>query len=231
MGKENELSPEKQLLKLIEESSPKEQSSLQEQPVVVKKRNISLLSPKAWQARSSFLKDSLEKYLKGGGFFRVDSKVINKILVVCIFMLVFYFINNLYAGFSRLKHIPDFETEAETTKESLVFQKVSVLKALSFYMEAVRARDIFKMGAVKVPETEEGRKKAASSRLLEAVSNLKLVGISWSNDPDVMIEDTKVQRTYFLKKGQIIDSVNLKLEAVFKDKVVLSSDSEEVELR
>jgi len=229
MGKENELSAEKQLLKLIEESSSKEQASFQAAPVIVKKRSVSLFSPKAWQARSSFFKDSLNKYFKGGGGFRPDIKAVNKILAVCIIIIVFYFMNNLYAGFSRLKHIPDFQ--AQTKSESLLFQKVSVLKALSFYLEQVRSRDIFKMGAIKVPETEEGRKKAASSRLLEAIANLKLVGISWSNDPDVMIEDTKVQRTYFLKKGQIIDSVNLKLEAVFKDKVILSSDGEEVELR
>lgn len=231
MGKENELSAEKQLLKLIEESSPKEQATLKAAQAVVKKRNISLLSPKTWQARISFFKDSLGKYLKGGGVFRLDIKVVNRALAVCIFILVFYFINNLYAGLIKLKNIPDFEAQAQTQKESLVFQKASSLKALSFYLGEVRARDIFKMGAIKVPETDESKKKAASSRLLEAVSNLKLVGISWSNDPDVMIEDTKVQRTYFLKKGQIIDSVNLKLEAVFKDKVILSSDGEEVELK
>jgi hypothetical protein len=55
------------------------------------------------------------------------------------------------------------------------------------------------------------------------------VGISWSDDPDVMIEDTKTQRTFFLKKGQMIDDI--KLEAVFKDKVILNYLGEEIELK
>jgi len=229
MTKGNELSPEKQLLKLIEESSPKEQPPIQAE--VIKKRSLGLLSSKAWEARSSFLKDNLDRYLKGGSGFHLDIKIVNKILFICVFILIFYFVNNLYSGFVRLNKIPDFEAEVKTNDELFAFPKTSALKVISFYLEAVRARDIFKMGAVNVPATEGDRKKAASSRLLEAVSNLKLVGISWSNDPDVMIEDTKAQRTYFLKKGQIIDSVKLKLEAVFKDKVVLSLDGEETELK
>ena len=45
-----------------------------------------------------------------------------------------------------------------------------------------------------------------------------------------MIEDSKTQRTFFLKKGQIIE-IDLVLKDVFKDKVILSYGGEEVELR
>ena len=73
-------------------------------------------------------------------------------------------------------------------------------------------------------------RKTTASRASEATKNLALVGISWSNDPDVMIEDTKDNRTFFLKKGQLIDN-QIKVEAIFKDHVVLSYGGEEVELR
>jgi type II secretory pathway component PulC len=56
------------------------------------------------------------------------------------------------------------------------------------------------------------------------------VGISWSADPDVMIEDGKTQRTIFLKKGQLVDN-EIRVEAVFKDKVILSYKGEEIELK
>jgi type II secretory pathway component PulC len=56
------------------------------------------------------------------------------------------------------------------------------------------------------------------------------VGIAWSNDPDAMIEDTKTHRTFFLKKGQTIDE-EIKVQAIFKDRVVLSYKGEEIELR
>jgi type II secretory pathway component PulC len=82
------------------------------------------------------------------------------------------------------------------------------------------------MGAKKISNTVKG----PSSRIIEATQNLKLVGISWSNDPDVMIEDTQNHRTLFLKKGRLINN-EIKVEAIFKDKVVLSYQGEEIELR
>src|SRR3989338_4347464 len=75
------------------------------------------------------------------------------------------------------------------------------------------------------------RAQAQTKRITELTKNLRLVGISWSADPDVMIEDTNMQRTFFLKKGQVMENINVKVEAVFKDKVVLSCDGEEAELR
>jgi type II secretory pathway component PulC len=66
--------------------------------------------------------------------------------------------------------------------------------------------------------------------VVEATKHLRLVGISWSDDPDIMIEDTKTQRTLFLKKGKLIDN-EIKVQAVFKDKVILSYNGEEIELR
>jgi len=39
----------------------------------------------------------------------------------------------------------------------------------------------------------------------EEIKDLKLVGIIWSKDPEVMIENTKDSRTYVLKKGELLD--------------------------
>ena len=64
----------------------------------------------------------------------------------------------------------------------------------------------------------------------EAVKSLALVGISWSKDPDAIIEDKAHQRTFFVKRGQMVGD-NIKVEAVFKDHVVLSLDGQEFELR
>ena len=62
--------------------------------------------------------------------------------------------------------------------------------------------------------------KVTSSRILDATESLKLVGISWSDNPDAIIEDTKDTKTFFVKIGQKIGDV--KVQAIFKDKVVLS---------
>lgn len=101
----------------------------------------------------------------------------------------------------------------------------SAAKVVSYYLEKIRARDIFRMALAQ----QAGEAKQPSSKIVEVTQSLKLVGISWSDDPDAMIEDTQAQKTHFVKKGQMIG--NLKVQAIFKDKVVLSYDGEEIELK
>jgi len=68
-----------------------------------------------------------------------------------------------------------------------------------------------------------------SAETAQAVSTLKLVGILWSEKPQAMVEDTKNSKTYLLNDG---DSVNeLKVKKIYVDKVVLSKDGREWELR
>ncbi|MFA5430817.1 MAG: hypothetical protein WC329_06640 [Candidatus Omnitrophota bacterium] len=68
-----------------------------------------------------------------------------------------------------------------------------------------------------------------SAETAQAVSTLKLVGILWSEKPQAMVEDTKNAKTYLLNDG---DSVNdLKVRKIYADKVVLSKDGREWELR
>jgi hypothetical protein len=64
----------------------------------------------------------------------------------------------------------------------------------------------------------------------EAVQSLALVGISWSSNPDAIIEDKARQRTYFVKRGQEVGE-GVKVEAIFKDHVVVTFEDREYELR
>ena len=50
-----------------------------------------------------------------------------------------------------------------------------------------------------------------------------------NSELDAMIEDTQALRTFFVKRGQMLGQV--KVEAIFKDKIILSCDGEEAELR
>jgi len=66
-------------------------------------------------------------------------------------------------------------------------------------------RNIFLVFGSKAAATEQGPAQAQNPLLAETVKDLKLVGIIWSNSPEVMIENSKDARTYTLKKG---DSLN-----------------------
>jgi hypothetical protein len=144
--------------------------------------------------------------------------------------LLFYFASNLFLSIVNLHKAPNakFTIQAASLKAAS-FKESSLLRAASYYLEKVRQRDIFKIGAAGRPAADERASREALSKIVELSQKLKLVGISWSDDPDAMIEDTKALRTFFIKRGQMIG--DLKVQAIFKDKVILSYGTEEVELR
>ena len=84
------------------------------------------------------------------------------------------------------------------------------------------------MKSIKVSEAKE--------LLVEHLSNeaLKLVGIIWSANPEVMIENSKDSRTYTLKKGESL-SDQFKIKEISRSSAILvvttPAGSKEYELR
>jgi len=226
MIKENPLTPEKQLLKLIEK--PMGQSSLH--AAAIKYHGLSLFSLGALKGRFAFFKNRFKLDFKSAELRQLDVKALNQILKFCVLLLACYFVINVSVSAVHLKKGVSLEAKIEKIPEAKPFQMASLLKSVSYYLEKARERDIFRIG-IRKSELEAGMfTKGPSQRILEVTQDLRLVGISWSGDPDVMIEDTKNKRTIFLKKGQMVNN-EIKLEAVFRDKVILSYGGEEIELR
>jgi hypothetical protein len=130
--------------------------------------------------------------------------------------------------------LPTLNLSAQIAKEDKdAVPNVSVLKnAVSYYVRKVKRRDIFRIGVpigiIPTPEVKPVI-KVAVPKVLDEVKRYKLVGISWSKDPDAMIEDTVALRTFFVKRDTLLGRI--KVEAIFKDKVVLSYEGEEAELK
>jgi len=228
MAQERPLTPEKQLLKLIEEPNAKN-GHVQSQ--AIKHRGLSFLSPGAWMGRVSFLRDKLRMWGKGGRLQPseiLDVRAINRFLLLCVFLLAVILSTNISMSIANLNMMPSMKFKIPEGVKVAFAPAASRLKDLSFYVDKMRQRDIFKMGEKK---KDEGMPEAKISQpqLADAVAHLKLVGISWSKDPDAMIEDTKVMRTFFIKRGQKVGE--FKVQAIFKDKVVLSFEGQEVELK
>ncbi|MCX5694722.1 MAG: hypothetical protein NT014_06365 [Candidatus Omnitrophica bacterium] len=221
MAQERSLTPEKQLLKIIETSKMNSigvhaQSS---------RRNMSWLDFGAWLGRISFLKVRLGKWSQGFNLEQLDVKAVNRILGFIAALLLTYFSVNFVVSLINVNKTPRLESNAPAAKIETSFPEPTGLnKAASYYLEKVRARDIFTMGPKKaVVDT------SPSSKSLELAASLKLVGISWSSDPDAMIEDTKELKTFFVKRGDMVGEA--RVQAIFKDKIVLSLDNEEFELK
>jgi len=222
MAQERSLTPEKQLLKIIESSKL---NSLGVHAQTSRRHSMSWLNFGAWLGRISFLKGRFEKWSGGFSLEQLDIKVVNRALGFLVVPLLLYFSGNLVISLITLGKAPRLESNTAAVKIETIFPEPAGLKkAVSYYLDKVRERDIFTMGL----------KKAAvdllpSSKSLDVSSSLKLVGISWSSDPDAMIEDTKELKTFFVKRGEMVGEA--KVQAIFKDKVVLSLGKEEFELR
>jgi type II secretory pathway component PulC len=174
-------------------------------------------------ADPAFLKAALGKFLKKTGL-KLDIKLINIFLVLCILALCFYFIDFCSASLSNMRNI-EFKILEDMSEPSAVSDGLGS-KPPAFYTDKISERDIFRMGSKpKEPVFVE----EPSSKAAEATASLKLVGISWSDQPDAIIEDTKLNHTFFVKKGSRIGEVNI--EDIFKDRVILSYEKELIELK
>lgn len=234
MAQERPTTPEKQLLNLIED--PKEKGLSQKK---IKRKTFNLVSFTALRARFSFFRESVVS----GVFFKktfLDIKGLNKILRICIGVLFLYLVGNFSMSITRLMEAPEFVAKnsrpsPETSPNDMTGKK------LAFYLEGPRSRNIFKFGdnerqEEKPPVVQEESEvlPPLETPLSEAevlARQLGLVGIGWSDDPDVMVENAESKKMYFLKRGQKIDNL-IKVEAIFKDKVILTYDNgKEMELR
>ena len=70
--------------------------------------------------------------------------------------------------------------------------------------------------------------------ITEEIKALKLVGIIWSQNPEVMIENSKDSRTYTLKKGEALNE-EFKVKEISRNSATLTvtteAGSKEYELR
>lgn len=224
---DNPLSPEKQLLNLIEKPST-QKSAASSVVAAVKHQGMGLVDAGAMRGKVSFIKDTFKGGIPGFDMRSWDIKTLNVTFEVIIVVLVLIFLVNLGFSIVHLGKKVQFEVKLAKPSEYKIAQVTSLLKGPAIYAEKARERDIFRLGVR--PSESVGLSKGPSQRIIEATVNYRLAGISWSDDPDVMIEDTKNQRTHFLKKGQVIDN-EVRVQAVFKDKVILSYQGEEIEIR
>lgn len=219
----NKLTPEEQLLNLIEKGEGFTKLKAEQKKVsflaFINLRKLWLFLPslkRTLRAKLAKLKSGIKE---------PNLKVLNKVLIVVSIALIGYLITDFTF---RRPDINQICKKISTAKGWSFFKEVPEAEVRPFlhYLEMVQRRDIFSPVMLKIKENPEVQTKKILDTLIE---NLKLVGISWGREPQAMIEDKKAKKTYFLKTGDTI--TNLKIEAVLKDKVILNYKGEKVELR
>jgi len=217
----NKPTPEEQLLNLIEDGEGPSTLSLKRK----KASPFSSVSLGALSALLARLKIAIKDWLiqLKGGIDEPNLKLWNKALAVVAIILFIY----LTADFTlRRLDIKQFTKKVSATKGRSFQENVKTeVRPFLYYLEMVQRRDIFSpVKLISAENPQEEAKKVLST----LVKDLKLVGISWGTDPEVIIEDTKDNKTYFLKTGDTIGK--FKIETIFKDKVVLEAEGQKMEL-
>ncbi len=224
---EKSVTPEKQLLNLIED--PKAEKLNQRK---IRQISFNFFTLDALRGRFSFLGERIKLNLTPGRI-ALDLKGVNAILKVVTGILSLGVVWAVVNTVINLDRLPDFGLETSRTangSERLPDQP----RKIDSYLERVRERNVFQFGGVAVPvvavEPDPQEEVMPPSLADDLAKNIRLVGIGWSDEPDVMIEDTVTKKVYFLKRGDWIDG-KIKISAILQDRVILSLDDREMELK
>lgn len=93
------------------------------------------------------------------------------------------------------------------------------------YVKMSKQRDIFSR---EQRPAVEGAAVADKPDAPRTRTDLQLVGIYFSEEPEVIIEDKAEKKTYFLKEGENIKEI--KVKSIRQDRVILESDGTDWEL-
>lgn len=147
------------------------------------------------------------------------------LFVVCV-GLTLLFLFTIISGASLVNQDIIFPSAKAGAKLSL--KDDSRFLSLQDYQNEIKNRDIFLAFGVKAASDKE-----LAPDLSQLVQDLKLVGVIWSSNPEVMIESSKENRTYLLKKGETFSQ--FKIKDITRSSAILEMESEgkqqEYELR
>lgn len=226
MAENESLTPEKQLLKLIED--PKQRFVRVES---AKREGKKWFSFPALKGRLDFWKGASVKKMFSLKMFTRSKHGVEQVNVFLKVLIVFMAIYAAYSVFEMAKGIKKAANLILTPDKVAadVSEPVLGLQNISYYLEKIKGRNIFSSAL--------GVQKSADEKAAEIIpegedpsGDCALVGIAWSDDPEAMIEDKKLSRTFFVKRGQSLSN-GIRVVTIFKDKVILSYRDKEFELR
>lgn len=164
---------------------------------------------------------SFKRFFSGTGAglsakLRVDSGKILFVLFVCAAAYFASVLAQPWLGRAARSFFPqdDFQEPTEA--------QIKGAKPVDFYLEAVRARNLFRQTAAP-PAARPVIKMAG-----EDLKNFILVGVIAGDDPQAVIEDKKNTRTYYVRNGQYVG--DYQVQGILEGKIILSQGDQSFEL-
>lgn len=219
MNPKDEITPEEKLLRLIRRSSNKVSKGRQTDQLTIRKEGESSKpTPSSADFNSSKLKDAKIIF---AGIKSVNFILINRLIIIIVLVALAWFLYDLYF-YSQQISKPLYSPKSGTKIISL---KEREIKPYSYYQQEISKRNLFK---AELLEPESKKVVPAGSTFKELIKSLKLLGIVSGDSPQVIIEDNKLQKTYFLHAGDYLGEI--KIEEIYSDRATLEFKGERVSL-
>lgn len=205
-----QLTPEERLLKIIEDPAGSDAKEFDNVvlPDLAKQHRKFKLSFSDWGRKLKMLWERIG--------FALFIQGLMLLAVMATIFLVWDFVNYRMGFVQRISRASDAPLDVDLSSVKIKSEKVDLIAILA----NSKKRDIFQLAVEKPREVTTVQNKDVS---------LKLVGILWSDSPQVMLEDAKDSRTHMLNEGDQISG--LKIKKIYKDKVILEDSQGELELQ
>lgn len=227
--------PEEQLLKLIEGGNGAVQTDAPASAPKSKSKSFASVGK-----IPGFLDYAKKLFAKSGTSFRpgiaFDIKNLNRVLLGLVAAsAIFLVVDLLFFKPEQNNFLAQVSTsDAVFPGGTNVPEKIS--QDIATYKTSIQKRNPFlppDMVALPGPadsgkSTGGGVPTIGTGSVSEALQGIKLVGISWSDNPLALIEDVSTGRTYFLRKGQ--EMKGIKIQDISKEKVIVTYQGQEGEL-
>lgn len=233
---QNKPTPEEQLLKLIEggaanPAKPSDAAVKGGEKPASKKPSLQANFKKIAGVFNYFQRFQKNQHATSGPY-KLEVKTVNRALIFLVVMSVLYLIidfvvfqpdqSKILAQVSTSDAVfPLMNTIPEKISEDIAVYKGAVQKRNPFLPPQVS-------GIASPADSGSASATVVSGSLSEKLQGLKLVGISFGESPLAMIEEVATGRTFFVRKDQEVKG--MKVQAISKEKVTLSSEGQEGDL-
>ncbi|MFA5148782.1 MAG: hypothetical protein WC491_06625 [Candidatus Omnitrophota bacterium] len=157
---------------------------------------------------------------------KIDPKSVNRILSVALAAAAAFFVYYLFSA------RPDASKITRPAPKAGAALKLEIEKfaPLDSYIAEVKKRDIFKPAPKDEVKGAAPTSKEAMEKLKEAARDLKVVGVSWGEEPKALLRSEKDKTTYFLKQGQKVGTMDVDVRVITREKIKIGYRDETYEL-
>ena len=220
MNHKDDITPEQKLLNLIRGSSkkpPKEKHV----PQASQQQEGGLPKPIKTSADTKANYVNKEKISILRSISSHNLILINRLILLGVFLGLLFLLLDLYLTPADISRVTP--SSLVTTKKMPLMAKED--KPYSYYQQEILKRNLFKSDAV---ESRVNKVVPTGQTFKELVKDLQLLGIMSGDKPQAIIEDKKLNKTYFLNIGDYLGEI--RLDAISSDNVTLEFNGEKITL-